>query len=184
MARIVPPSAPKISKEDLVKIVTETFSDAELPKCFLVGMRGYYRNSLGHGENERGIYDDGFALFGANHFSTYNGNCDPGAFRKHIANLKPGRWLYKIGIHGLSKPVAQRYKALVQAAPVTVIRDNEGADTGYFGINIHCGGYNTTSSIGCQTVFPDQWPAFIAAVKDQMVRAGQETIPYLLIELT
>jgi lysozyme len=56
-----------------------------------------------------------------------------------------------------------------------------------FGINIHRGGWNGTSSEGCQTIPPDQWPAFIATVTDQVKRlagAGwrRETITYVLLE--
>ena len=60
-------------------------------------------------------------------------------------------------------------------------------DTGYFGVNIHRGGTSTTSSEGCQTLPPAQWPAFIAAAQDQArrVQGGKwkrVTIPYALIE--
>ena len=51
-------------------------------------------------------------------------------------------------------------------------------------INIHRGGYNTTSSLGCQTIHPSQWEAFIALAYLEMDRAGQKTIPYLLVEET
>ena len=65
---------------------------------------------------------------------------------------------------------------------MTVSRDGENGETGYFGINIHRGGANTTSSLGCQTIYPDQWEAFFALVKGEMKRAGQAVVPYLLTE--
>jgi lysozyme len=49
-------------------------------------------------------------------------------------------------------------------------------------INLHKGGTRTTSSEGCQTIHPSQWPAFVALVYSEMDRAGQKTIPYLLVE--
>jgi hypothetical protein len=55
-------------------------------------------------------------------------------------------------------------------------------DVGWFGINIHRGGVNTTSSEGCQTIPPSQWNGFITIVKEQMKWYGQKTIPYVLTE--
>ncbi|QUS39568.1 hypothetical protein RPMA_12515 [Tardiphaga alba] len=175
---IVPKSLPQITRDALIaKVAGLKISQP----VFLVGMRGYYLDTMGKPKvNDRGVYDDAMILVGPNHFSTYNANTDPSVFRKHIASLRPGLWSYRLGIHGLSKPKAQQYQALVQADKVTVDRDGEGAETGYFGINIHRGGVNTTSSLGCQTIVPAQWPAFIANVKDQLARAGQKTIPYAL----
>ncbi|QUS40565.1 hypothetical protein RPMA_18275 [Tardiphaga alba] len=175
---IVPKSLPQITRDALLaKVAALKISQP----VFLVGMRGYYLDTMGKPKvNDRGIYDDAMILVGPNHFSTYNANTDPSVFRKHIASLRPGLWSYRLGIHGLSKPKSQQYQALVQADKVTVDRDGEGAETGFFGINIHRGGVNTTSSLGCQTIVPAQWPAFIANVKDQLARAGQKTIPYAL----
>ncbi len=151
--------------------------------CVLIGVRGYYRDTMGvPGKNDRKIYDDAIFLLTPTVFMAVNANCDPGAFRKHIANLKAGTWLYKLGIHGYSKPVHKRYKALVQAADVTVIRDEEGPDTGRFAINIHRGGVNSVSSLGCQTIVPDQWESFISTVTAQMNSNNQSVIPYVLIE--
>jgi lysozyme len=62
-----------------------------------------------------------------------------------------------------------------------VTRDGQGDSMG-IAINIHKGGYRTTSSEGCQTIHPSQWPAFVALVYSEMDRVGQKTIPYLLME--
>ena len=150
-------------------------------KVALVGRRGYYRDSMGvKGKNDRGIYDDAIFVVSPNLFAAYNANTDPSRGRPGMAVLKPGVWRYKIGVHGLSKPKAQQYKALVQAAEVVVVRDGRGDDRGYFGINIHRGGNTTTGSEGCQTIVPDQWASFIATVEAEMKEFGQTSLPYLL----
>lgn len=149
----------------------------------LLGIRGYFLNTMGEpGKNDRGIYDDAILLLAPECYIAFNANCDPSLFREGIANLKTGVWKYKIGIHGLSRPLDKQYKALVQAAPVTVVRDGEGEDTGMFGINIHKGAANSTSSLGCQTIVPQQWESFITSVETQMKKHGQKVIPYLLTE--
>jgi len=48
--------------------------------------------------------------------------------------------------------------------------------------NIHKGSYNSTSSEGCQTIYPDEWIQFINEVYHAMDREGQKRIPYILIE--
>jgi lysozyme len=148
----------------------------------LLGRRGYYRRTMGDpAVNDRGIYDDAIFLVSPSTFAAFNANTDPSVFRKHVATLSPGLWWYKVGIHGLSKPKEKRYTALVQAAEVKVLRDGEPSETGFFGINIHRGARASTSSIGCQTIWPDQWPQFIATVQAELKRHGQKTIPYLLL---
>lgn len=150
----------------------------------LLGIRGYYLDTMGErGKNDRGIYDDAIMLVSTEAYVTFNANCDPSIFRPRIASLRPGVWRYRLGTHGLSKPKPRQYTALVQAAPVTVIRDQVGEDTGYFGINIHRGGINSTSSEGCQTIHPYQWDAFIALVRAELKRHERKSLPYALTEV-
>jgi lysozyme len=160
-------------------------------RIVLLGLRGYYRDSMGErGANDRGIYDDAIVVISPNVYATFNANTDPSIYRKAIAVLKPGTWKYRLGTHGLSKPKNKQYVALVQADVVKVLRDTDAnastdasyEETGYFGINIHRGGYTTTSSLGCQTIFPDQWPAFIALVEQEIKRENQAVVPYHLLQ--
>lgn len=80
------------------------------------------------------------------------------------------------------------YFAFRQDGDVTVKRD--GADGTYTDtpprlrmfIDIHRGGYNTTSSEGCQTIHPDGWEAFRKAGFTQMDVWGQEEVFYNLLD--
>lgn len=181
VSKIAPRFTPQAKLARIAPIIAHI--DRKQFPVVLVGVRGYYRDTMGKaGVNDRGIYDDAIFLISPDSFNSFNANCDPGAFARGIANLRPGTWFYKIGIHGLSKPKAQQYKALVQAADVTVLRDGKGEDTGRFGINIHRGGVSKVSSLGCQTIVPTQWQHFIAAVETEMKKHGQKIIPYVLTE--
>lgn len=151
----------------------------------ILGRRSYYRDTMGApGKGERGIYDDAIAIVTPTYYKTFNANTDPSVRRPRIAVLKAGAWDYKIGIHNLSKDpdTHPHYTALVQAGPVTVVRDGAGEDSGWFGINIHKGGVNTTSSEGCQTIYPTQWQEFITAVQHEMAAHHLTKLPYVLTE--
>lgn len=181
---IVPGARPELTRAAaLVMAKAAGLEDVTGP--FLLGRRGYYRDTMGaRGRNDIGIYDDAIALVSPTAFATFNANTDPSRERTGMATLKPGIWTYQRGIHGQNKAETLRYMALIQAAPVTVHRHGEGDDTGWFGINVHRGGYNTTSSLGCQTIHPSQWEAFFALVTLEMRRTHRETIPYVLTERT
>lgn len=180
MSKIVPPHPPQQSREETLRILqTGGVSSA----VALLGVRGYYRRSMGDvRKNDRGIYDDAIFLVSPRTHASFNANVDPSIFRKGIAKLARGVWLYRVGIHGLSKPKDQRYVALVQAGLVEIERDNDGNDRGFFGINIHRGSFGSASSLGCQTIYPDQWAAFISLVRKELDFYGQQTIPYMLVE--
>jgi lysozyme len=161
------------------------------PYPFLVGRRGYFGDTLGAvGQNDVGLYDDAIWLVERESMTAFNANCDPTRLAPGIARLLPGRWKYRPGTHGLSRPKAQQYEALVQAGHVTVSRGGGVLDTGFFGINIHCGGEHGTSSLGCQTIPPDQWgdkhrpilPSFMGHIHRALAdeRRTDDVLTYIL----
>lgn len=180
MAVIVPSRKPQLPVDTVTRILQKNkVRDA----VALLGVRAYYRDTMGvPGKNDVGIYDDAIFIRTPECFMTFNANCDPTRLKPKVAQLKTGLWKYKVGIHGLSKPKEQRYTALVQAAPVTVQRYQGDEDAGYLGLNLHRGDYSTTSSLGCQTIYPPQWDSFIETVQDQLKRYNQKVVPYLLID--
>jgi lysozyme len=178
MSDLLPHARPEMGRIAALELLTAV----GVENFALIGRRGYYADTMGTpGVNDLGVYDDAMLLVTPTRYATFNANTDPSRQLPGIATLKPGVWLYKLGIHGLSHPVGPRqYPALVQAAPVTVTRDGGKEDTGYLGINIHHGGEGSTSSEGCQTIPPSQWPEFYALVKAEMTKYARRTIPYAL----
>jgi hypothetical protein len=180
---MIPRSRPQQTRDvTLGTLARHSITD---PVC-LVGIRGYYLDSMGApGRNDFGIYDDALIIVSSNVHAAFNANTDPSRAGwnakagKPMAILKHGVYRYRVGKHGLSK--ANPYTALVQAAPVTVLR-GPGEETGWFGINVHRGSRNSTSSEGCQTVPPEQWPAFIELIQIEMKRANAKTLSYVLTE--
>lgn len=79
------------------------------------------------------------------------------------------------------------YWALRQASDVTIKRDgNSQAETdspsNRFWIDIHRGGYSTTSSLGCQTIYPDLWNDFRDTIFSEMEKNNEPLIHYVLID--
>ena len=190
----VPNTRPRLSSAELRAMIAPYNLDRDKHPVLIVGIRGYYLRTLGDPvTNDRAIYDDAIFIDTTNVSASYNANTDPSAFRKGkgtkagkgIARLKTG--LYFSHCFGLHRG---KYLALVQRmGPVTVIRDGDPdyEDTGYFGLNIHRGSYNSTSSLGCQTIHPAQYESFINLTKEQAQRFfgkdwKRKTIPYVLLE--
>lgn len=182
-----PGGRPKMTADEVRALVKARHPGFTPPAVFVVGIRGYYRDGMGRrGENDRGMYDDALFAFTPSGFRAFNGNTDPTGYRKGhgigatkgMASLTPGVWpVYRVGKH------KGQYLALCQhGGPVTVMRDGAPPypDTGNFGINIHKGGINTTSSEGCQTIPPDQWPEFINFVAN--AAKAQGVVPYVLLD--
>ena len=178
---MVPNSRPQQAKEKTLAMVIKAGIE---DRVALVGIRGYYADSMGvKGKNDRGIYDDAIVLLSPSVHATFNANTDPSIHKKGIAVLKTGVHRFRKGNHGISKPDGG-YPALRPAnakEQLPVSRDKEGDSMG-IAINIHRGSYNSTSSAGCQTIYPSQWNGFINLVYSEMARYNQKTIPYLLVE--
>jgi lysozyme len=192
LIEMIPSSKPKASREKVLAAAytawRKQFPKDPLPEMFVVGMRGYYLDTMGKpGANDRGIYDDAIFVFGKDGtFASFNANTDPSAFRKGVASLMPGWHPYKPGNHGISRPgggyPAFRPNTKGEALPVT--RDGESSVPSKrpgIAINIHKGGRTTTSSLGCQTLHPDQWDAFYALTRLEMSRAGVRGFWYGLL---
>jgi lysozyme len=178
----LPNSRPAMQKEDLLRRLA-TYSLGKYP-VKLVGIRGYFKDTMGKaGQNDIGIYDDALFIVAPDFYKAYNANTDPSRWLPGVAVLKAGGpYLYKIGMHNMKNP----YEALRQYGNVTVIRNGKvevtDSPANRFYIDIHKGGHGTTSSLGCQTIYPDQWPEFLQSVKDQIQKNNQTIIPYLLLE--
>jgi hypothetical protein len=199
----VPDIRPRITEEELMLLLGQKgiILNFDYHPIYVIGIRGYYLNWMGiEAKNDRGIYDDAIFIVSKHLYKAFNGNTDPARFKEGygfdedthgIASLNTGIWnVYQLDFH---KPEhSEKYFALCQrGGNVTVTRDGiDGKnyeDTGNFGINIHRGGYNKVSSLGCQTIYPEQWNEFIDSISD--LASGyfkenwkQTNIPYVLIE--
>lgn len=187
-----PTSRPQISRDIVRKRMVE--AGVTVPVS-VHGVRGYYKNTMGKpGVNDRGIYDDAQFVITPDEVRAFNGNTDPSTYRaghgtgnaKGMAMLKPGLWAFTLGLH------RGQYLALRQKGTFTVLRDGaEGpySDTGDgFGINIHRGGNHGTSSLGCQTIVPEQYDEYMSLILNSVKKyyPNQDyrsvVIPYLLVE--
>jgi lysozyme len=197
---IVPPARPEMSRDDVVALASALGLTA---KTFMLGRRGYYRDTMGKpGENDIGLYDDAIFYVSPSLFLAVNANTDPTSEWPGMATLTPGIWPWTRVIHNLSKDPKEHphYAAFGQAADVIVsrwgssaigygIHDERGFCLanglwrGQFGIHMHRGGDNTTTSEGCQTIPPEQWngsTGFYALVDLDLKRYGITSWPYLL----
>lgn len=179
---MIPSSTPKASLDRVTKAIKRAKLDDAV---VLVGVRGYYRDTMGKpDQNDRGIYDDAmFIVSPSPHFSAWNANTDPSAFRPGIASLVPGVHRYRRGNHGITRPGGgyPAFRPATKDEELPVMRDGVVNPRPGVAINIHRGGRNSTSSEGCQTIPPSQWDAFYAALSGEMKRCGVTSFPYLLI---
>jgi len=180
---MIPASSPRATRALIERLAKKAAK--ELPAVYLVGVRGYYRDTMGKtGTNDRGIYDDALFIVGPETFATFNGNTDPSAWRKGIATLVPGVHPYRPANHGISRPGGgyPAFRPATKNEELPVTRDGVVNPRPGVAINIHRGSRTTTSSEGCQTVPPAQWDAFHALLTKELKAAGQKTFPYILLE--
>jgi len=194
---IIPASKPQEKRRDTIaRIPSDVLAKYHV---ILVGVRGYYRDSMGVvGKNDRSIYDDAIFvlvnpvlpvvaagdIIDSGEFLSFNANTDPSYSDKakpDVAVLALGTHLYKQGRHRISRPPsypAFRPATKDEGLPVT----RSGKASVGIAINIHKGGNTGTSSLGCQTIPPAQWESFRSTVYMLMDRYGQKIIPYVLTE--
>lgn len=138
----------------------------EVGEVAVFAIRGYYMNSMGKaGLNDRGIYDDAAWIILHDRCIAFNFNTDPTGYAHGRATLVPGIWRFTPGKHHLSSPPPKGRPAFRQFGMFTVKRDGVGERTGNFGINLHDGGDENTSSEGCQTVPASQWKEFKGTIQ-------------------
>lgn len=158
------------------------------PTLHIVGIRSK--------ANEKNKFDDMIYLINGPMMQIFSGTTNPGThWLKNLMNpkgcavLKPGQYVdsWKLGLH------QGKYKALTQAKPITVYRDNNKndlaeelgkEDTGMFGINIHHANSSAVSSIidkwsaGCQVLNdPKQFATLLAACEN----SGKSAFTYTLL---
>ena len=195
----LPRSKPQASPDRVRELARQAYDAAgifgagPLPRVSVLAVRGYYQDTMGEaGRNDVGIYDDAFFIVEPSGVNPFNGNTDPSRYGwnagagKFMARLKPGVWTYRPLKHHASRP--DGYPAFGQGnIPVTVDRmsaDGEihNEETGCFGINLHRGGVNGTSSEGCLTVPQEQWEVFHYYLSLALDKAAIKSFPLILIE--
>jgi hypothetical protein len=197
----LPKDRPKLSQIALRALITG-IDRAKYP-IVVVGVRNYYLSVAQANDDKqapgvaaRDMYDDAIFLDTLTMTLNFNANTDPTRYKagsgtgdtKGMASLNPGTWYaHQFGIHH------NEYPALIQiGGKVNVTRDGNPPyqDSGFFGINIHKGGWGITSSEGCQTIYPGEWSDFINNATNEAIRLfgganyKSRVVPYLLIENT
>lgn len=94
-----PPTKPRLSSTKLNELIQPYGIDRQKYPLIIVGIRGYYLNSVGKtGKNDIGLYDDALFVVSPNTTSSFNANTDPQVRRegsgfgikKGMAHLLPG----------------------------------------------------------------------------------------------
>lgn len=158
------------------------------PTFHLIGVRS--------AANEKNKFDDTIYLVNGPIMQVFSCTTNPGThWLKNLLNpsgcavLKPGQYVdsWKLGLH------QGKYRALVQAKPITVYRDADKddlaeeqgkEDKGMFGINIHRANPSAISSIidkwsaGCQVLNnPDEFHTLLTACE----MSGKSVFTYTLL---
>jgi hypothetical protein len=188
----IPKSKPKAPRDLVIRKATEAWADkhgtSPLPERFVLAVRGYYSQTIGDPGNDISVYDDAFFIVTPTAMTAWNGNTDPSRYGwnsnadKFMARLKPGCWWFRPLIH------RAKYQAFGQGPDlVTVERVKKDGvigvtESGEFGINLHLGGVNGTSSEGCLTLPPEQWNDFRRTLNEVLHLAGLKRFAMILID--
>ena len=179
---IIPTSRPQAKRHEiLAKVPTWVI---EKYQVIFLGFPAYYRDTMGEaGKNDRNVYDDAMFIIAPDFFGSWNANTDPSCSDRQkpdVAVLSPGVHLYRKGKHKIASPLG--YAAFRPATPNEELPVTRSGKPSFgIAINIHKGGVNGTSSLGCQTIPPAQWESFRSTAYMLMDRYNQDKIPYVLI---
>lgn len=196
MSAPIPQSKPKASVFVVLTAAGEAWEKQHgalpLPDTYVLMTRAYYDSSMGKPGNDVAMYDDAAFIVSPGHFSAWNANTDPSRYGwnagagKYMARLKPGCYTYRRLKHKMNSPSG--YMAFGQGdRPVTVERIKEDGkvakeETGCFGINLHRGGVNGTSSEGCMTIPTGQWTQFDATLANVLKARGTSEFTLILTD--
>lgn len=176
---IVPASRPRITRPEAMEIL-DAHLVSGINECVLLGIRGYYLDSMGvRGQNDKDLYDDALIVISPDVFKTFNFNTDPAKqYGVNAAMIDAGKYPFYRGLHHGKYNALRPYPEGV-GLPCT----RHGVHSTAHDTNIHKGGFNSTGSAGCQTIYPPQYDeAMRDTIYPQMTKYGQKTITYLLVE--
>ncbi|HEY8560527.1 MAG TPA: hypothetical protein VIL74_09130 [Pyrinomonadaceae bacterium] len=183
------PNRPNITDEETDKVVARIFGGAEfVPVLLVVGVRGYFLNSVGKpGENDLNLWDDAILVYYDSVLvKTFNANTDPSKHNQKLAMLDAGLYEFYQGTH---KERIKAFRAYPEGVELPCKRqqfDGSWVKSKCSAINIHDGAFNDTWSAGCQTVINQtphkQFDEFRDLVYDLMDANKMKTFKYLLLE--
>lgn len=176
--------------------------DIAMPERYAVGVRAYRRDTMGKpGVNDFGIWDDALFYVSPDMYLAENANTDPSRVGwnanadKPMAVLNAGVWAFRRGPHRGRTPALRQMthdEAKKRGVPgdgrFSVTRTYAVGDkrnyieAGYYAINMHPGGYSSTSSEGCQTIPTDRAENFLQKIWDDTAAAKLDYMWYLLVE--
>ena len=158
------------------------------PLFFVLAVRSYFDQTIAPNGNNLNAYDDAFFIVSPLGFTAWNGNTDPTRYGwnanagKYMARLKVGCYKFIHRIHRSS------YWAFGQGDNEVVVEriKSDGSiamsESGCFGIDLHKGGVNGTSSEGCNTVPVEQWQEFHDTLLNVMNQLNTHTFDFILID--
>lgn len=167
---------PQMTKDEVLELAQKAWFDfkrkGNLPTTFVFCIRGYWPVSMGPtNKNDTNQWDDAWFLITPDRFVGIPANVDPTRYGwnagagKPMAVLNCGFWPFRLGPHKGRIP-ALRQISEDEAANIPGVPDKGNfvvtrtyaigdkrnqLDVGYFAINMHRGGINSTSSEGCLT---------------------------------
>ena len=196
-------SGPNFSRQEIQAVIDHHRKHYSLhfepeDKVFLVGVRGYYLDSVGKaGKNDLGVWDDCIAWLSPTGHEAFRGNTDPSRVRKkgrNLAMLDLGVWRFYRGRH---RGKYAAFRAFPEGVKWNCTRAGKPSTCSH--INIHYGSTWATWSEGCQTIRKNEFlkdfqPEVYhqirkhkgAVLNNFKTRNGEwsrsTTIPYILIE--